>query len=93
MIKKTFSLTTLLLAIVALSGCTSKKATGPYADLYNRNNDEIVLPLGIARMDPGSYDDKKATTINLNSSELLPAENISGNTTTILWGLITLSDH
>ena len=49
--------------------------------------------LGVIKHEPQSYAHTGPNTFALHTSELYGRENISGDKTTLLWGLITIKDY
>lgn len=91
-IKNPIAILSLLAATFILSGCVTNRATGPYADAYERANPKQGV-LGIVEQEKGSYAIVNPATFALSTEEVYPHNDISGDNVTWLWGLITVSDY
>lgn len=81
----------LLASAVVLSGCGDSVPSNAHA-LYHENNRSYNV-LGLVASDPGSYVKVSDTSITIRPGEDYVHRNISGDNTTILWGLFTFADY
>lgn len=79
-------------ALAGFSGCSTQKATGTYADAYNRTNNVSNL-FGLYKYSPGSYEVIPETTAALHTDEILLRKNTSGDNHKLLWGAVTIADY
>ncbi len=80
----------LLLSVVAAS-------TAVMVGCGNRSNyaykDDGFNFAGIIKYEPASYSATGPNTFKLRTDELVNRQNFSGDRTTLLWGLVTLTDY
>jgi hypothetical protein len=90
MLKRTPSFHLLILLCVGfllLSGCSRRQSMNPY------KREEFNF-LGIYQSKPSSFKPAPKATIPISTKEvMLQRENFSGRERSILWGLITVTDH
>lgn len=83
-----------LFLIAAFSGCVhdNNRYYVPDADLYER-----TMPgsnaAGIVNSSPYGWKELKETSLVVRSDELQKRRNVSGDNTTLLWGLFTYADY
>ncbi len=79
-----FLLPAVALACLAFSGCGSRQtAMGP----------EESNVLGIVRHEQASYAPVGPNTFRISADEAFARRNFSGDKTTFLWGLVTVTDY
>lgn len=88
--KKLLFVPAMIAVAVFFSGCES--ATGEYAGIYEKNQKETNF-LGIYKHTKGGYKHVGPTTIDVSTEELYSDNTISGDTTELLFGLITIKDY
>lgn len=81
----------LLASAAVLSGCGDSVPSNAHA-LYKENNRSYNV-LGIYASYPESYKDVPSTTLALRPGDASVHHNISGDNTSLLWGLVTFADY
>lgn len=81
----------LLASVAVFSGCGDSVPSNAHS-LYKENNRSYNV-LGIVTSNPGSYVAVKDTTLALRPGDGYVHKNISGDNTTLLWGLLTFADY
>ncbi len=59
---------------------------------YVRNNQDFNF-VGLVSYEPGSYKKLLDDNINVETSQLYPRKNISGDNLTLLWGTVVVADY
>lgn len=84
MYRKSLSTVFLVVSTFAFTACSSNSNSMAPAE---------ANILGIVKYEAASYENTGPNTFAVNTSELFPRKNFSGNKTTFLWGLVTLKDY
>ena len=71
---------------LASAGCSTTSGN-PQAANQDRNL------LGLVKYEPGSFEDTGPNTLELHINELINKPEMSGDRTTLLFGLITIEDY
>lgn len=81
----------LLATAVVFSGCGDSVPSNANA-LYHENNQSYNV-LGLVTSSPASYDRLSDTSFNVRPGDGYVHKNITGDNTSILWGLLTFADY
>tara|TARA_R100000027_G_scaffold63770_1_gene56745 strand:+ start:22713 stop:22982 length:270 start_codon:yes stop_codon:yes gene_type:complete len=88
---KKFALLLTALCLVALSGCNTGPTTAQRENMLNPN--EGYNFFGIVKSEQGTFKRPGLTTADVSVNDVTTRDNYSGDSVTLLWGLITLRDY
>lgn len=72
---------------VTFSACSTQRQVHPDIDRPDSNF------LGIVKSEPESWHRHSESEFNIKTSDLVARKNYSGDTGSLLWGLIRIEDH
>jgi hypothetical protein len=79
------------LTIVVISGCSTGPSTAQRENMLKPNDNYNFF--GIVKSEQGTFKRVPLTSMSGSSDEITTRDNYSGDSVTLLWGLITLSDY
>ncbi|MEM0966679.1 MAG: hypothetical protein AAGJ81_11070 [Verrucomicrobiota bacterium] len=88
---KKFALLLSAFCLLALSGCNTGPTTAQRENMLKPNNNYNFF--GIVNSQKGSFKEAGRTTSAVSVNEVTARDNYSGDSVTLLWGLITLQDY
>jgi len=77
--------------LLILTGCNTGPTTAQKERMLKPNEDYNFF--GIVQSSQGTFKAPSATTFSVSSSDITTRDNFSGDSVTLLWGLITLRDY
>lgn len=77
--------------LVLLAGCNTGPTTAQKENMLKPNNDYNFF--GIVKSEQGSFKKPERSTLGVGVDEVTTRDNYSGDSVTLLWGLITLRDY
>lgn len=77
--------------LVALSGCNTGPTTAQRENMLEPNDNYNFF--GIVKSEQGTFKHPSLTTAGVSVDEVTTRDNYSGDSVTLLWGLITLRDY
>lgn len=88
---KKFALLLSAFCLVALSGCNTGPTTAQRENMLQPNENYNFF--GIVSSEQGTFKRSSMTSANVSSNDVTTRDNYSGDSVTLLWGLITLQDY
>lgn len=80
-----------VLFVLIVAGCNTGPTTAQKDRMLKPNQDYNFF--GIVQSSQGTFKAPSPTSFNISSSEITTRDNFSGDSVTLLWGLITLRDY
>ncbi|MEM9931899.1 MAG: hypothetical protein AAF840_19085 [Bacteroidota bacterium] len=77
--------------LVALSGCNTGPTTAQRENMLKPNDNYNFF--GIVSSQQGTFKEAGKTTAGVSVNDVTVRDNYSGDSVTLLWGLITLQDY
>ncbi len=77
--------------LVALSGCNTGPTTAQRENMLEPNGNYNFF--GIVSSEQGTFKEPSMTTADASVDQITTRDNYSGDSVTLLWGLITLRDY
>jgi len=77
--------------LIVLSGCNTGPTTAQRENMLEPNENYNFF--GIVKSEKGTFKRPGVTTADISSDDVTTRDNYSGDSVTLLWGLITLRDY
>jgi len=79
------------ICLIALSGCNTGPTTAQRENMLEPNENYNFF--GIVKSEQGTFKAPSMTTASVRADDITTRDNYSGDSVTLLWGLITLRDY
>ena len=88
---KKIALTLFTVSLLALAGCNTGPTTAQRENMIKPNENYNFF--GIVSSEQGTFKKPSLNSLSASSDEVTTRDNYSGDSVSLLWGLITLRDY